>query len=105
MKILDVLTTRFGLIVLGIICIALLICCACKYCSSNKDDSTTRNIISYRNTISEEEAFDRRLKFIEDYIELRKTLKDYISKNNRSNDDVIVVVSPSEIYLGTKIQN
>ena len=106
MSIIDILTTRFGLVILSIICIALLICCLCKYLSNNYDIRHS-SFTSHRDTISEQEALNRRIKFIEEYIELRKTLKDYLVKNNKpsNKDDIVVVVSPGEVQLGTKIQN
>ena len=105
MSIIDILTTRFGLVILSIICIALLICCLCKYFSNNYD-ITHSSFTSHRDTISEQEALYRRIKFINEYIEMRKTLKDYLVNNKPSNkDDIVVVVSPGEVQLGTKIQN
>ena len=106
MSIIDIITTRFGLIILGFICIALLICCLCKYYSSNYQNRH-RSIVSHLDPISQREAINRRIKFIKEYIELRKTLKDYIVKNNKTidKDDIVIVVSSGETKLGIKIQN
>ena len=105
MSIIDIITTRFGLIILAIICIALSICCLCKY-FSNDYDIQNNTLRSHRDTISESESLNRRIKFIEEYIDLRKTLKDYLNNNNNKTteiDDVVVIVSPGEVQLGTKV--
>ena len=57
--------------------------------------------------MSDIEALNRRIKFINEYLDLRKTLKDYITKNNppKDRDDVLVIVSAGEVQLGTKIKD
>ena len=104
MKLIEVLTTRFGLILLGIVCLSLIICCLCKYCSKSREDKMT----SRRSTMSNIESLRRREKFIKEFIDLRRTLKTYLEnldKTTEKEKDVIVVVSPGEIQLGKKIEH
>ena len=103
MKLIEVLTTRFGLILLGIVCLSLVICCICKYCSNSQE----YKIKSRRNTMSDIESLRRREKFIKEFIDLRRTLKTYLENldnASKKDDNIVIIVSPGQIQLGSKIE-
>lgn len=103
MKLIEVLTSRFGLILLGIVCLSLIICCICKYCSESRENVIT----SRRSTMSDIESARRREKFVKEFIDLRNTLKLYLKNldyTSKKDKDIIVVVSPGQVQLGTKIE-
>ena len=98
MKIIEALTTQFGLILLGIVCLSLVICCICKYCSKSQE----YKMKSRRNTMSDIESLKRREKFIKEFIDLRRTLKTYLENLDNASkkaNDIVIIVSPGQIHL------